>query len=165
MDHFLFHCEAASVLWSAIFGRFGISWVMPRRVSKLFACWWSSGRRGTIAVWKMVPTCLFWCLWRERNNRCFEDLERSSEDILSSCLHTLYLWTIAFVSPMSISYNDFLVCFSFSTYVIHVVYALCTLGCLSFLIRLIITYKKKKKFFNLSIMVTTSAFGMYVASD
>ena len=51
--------------------------------------------RGSVAVWKMVPTCLCWCLWRERNNRCFEDLERSSEDTLSSCFHTLYLWTIA----------------------------------------------------------------------
>jgi hypothetical protein len=37
---------------------------------------------------KMVPTCLFWCLWQERNNRCFEDLERSLEGILSSCFHT-----------------------------------------------------------------------------
>jgi hypothetical protein len=61
-------------------------------------------------VWKMVPTCLL-CLCRERNDRCFENLERSLEDILSSCFHTLYLWTVAFVSLLLISYDDFLVLF------------------------------------------------------
>jgi hypothetical protein len=66
-------------------------------------------------VWKMVPTCFFWCLWRERNNRSFEDLEGTLEDILSSCFHTLYLWTVAHVYPVSISYNDFLVRFSLSS--------------------------------------------------
>jgi hypothetical protein len=24
-------------------------------------------------VWKMVPHCILWCIWRERNNRCFEE--------------------------------------------------------------------------------------------
>jgi hypothetical protein len=78
VDHLLLHCKVYFALWSAIFSHFGMSWVMPRRVFDLFACWWSSGRRRSVAVWMMVPTCLFWCLWRERNNRCFEDLERSS---------------------------------------------------------------------------------------
>jgi hypothetical protein len=73
------------------------------------------GEGGSVAVWKMVPTCFFWCLWRERNNKSFEDLEGSLEDILSSCFHTLYLWTVAHVFPVSISYNDFLVHFSLSS--------------------------------------------------
>jgi hypothetical protein len=41
------------------------------------------------ANWKMVLICLFWCLWKERNNRCFEDLERSLEDILASFFQIL----------------------------------------------------------------------------
>jgi hypothetical protein len=118
MDHLLLHCEVTYALWSAFFGRFGLTWVMPRQVSDLLACWWSTRRRGSAAVWKMVPTCFFWCLWRERNNRSFEDLEGSLEDILSSCFHTLYLWTIAHVFPVLINYNDFLVCFSLSSQVI-----------------------------------------------
>jgi hypothetical protein len=66
-------------------------------------------------VWKMVPTCLFWCLWQERNNKYFEDLERSLEGILSSYFHTLYLWTVVHLSPFSISFDDFLAHFSFSS--------------------------------------------------
>jgi hypothetical protein len=115
VDHLLLHCEIASVLWFAIFSRFGLAWVMPRQVSNLLACWWSSGRRRSAVVSKMVPTCLFWCLWQEMNNRCFEDLERSLEDFLSYCFHTLYLWTVAHLSPVSISYDDFLTRFSLSS--------------------------------------------------
>jgi hypothetical protein len=44
--------------------------------------------------------------------RCFEDLESSMEDILASFFHTLYLWTMAFLSPLSIRFADFLVRFS-----------------------------------------------------
>jgi hypothetical protein len=48
------------------------------------------------------------------NNRSFEDLERSLEDHLFSFFHTLYLWTTTYVTPLSISFNDFLVRFPLS---------------------------------------------------
>jgi hypothetical protein len=73
------------------------------------------GRQRSAAIWKMVPTCLLWCLWQKRNNGCFEDLERSFEDILSSCFHILYLWTVAHLLPLLISYDDFLAPFSLSS--------------------------------------------------
>jgi hypothetical protein len=39
VNHLLLHCDVAYALWSALFTRFGLSWVIPRRVSDLFACW------------------------------------------------------------------------------------------------------------------------------
>jgi hypothetical protein len=35
----LLHCDVAYALWSTLFTRFGLSWVMSRRVFDLFACW------------------------------------------------------------------------------------------------------------------------------
>ena len=26
-------------------------------------------------IWMAAPHCLMWCIWWERNNRCFEDSE------------------------------------------------------------------------------------------
>jgi hypothetical protein len=112
VDHLLLHCDVAYTVWSAFFSRFELSWVMPRRVVDLLGCWWSSGRPRSAAVWKMVPTCIFWCLWKERNDRNFEDREKSLEDILSFFYETLFLWTAAFVSPLSLSFSDFLVYFA-----------------------------------------------------
>jgi hypothetical protein len=65
----------------------------------------------SVAIWNMAPIYLFQCVWKETNNRCFEDLKRSMKDILASFFHTLYLWLVAFVFPLSLIYVDFLVRF------------------------------------------------------
>jgi hypothetical protein len=39
VDLLLFHCEVVSAIWNVIFDRFGLSWVMFRRVVDLFASW------------------------------------------------------------------------------------------------------------------------------
>jgi hypothetical protein len=91
VDHFLLHCNVAYAIWSVLFNRFGMSWVMPRRVIGLNDCWWSSGRPRSTAMWKMVPTCLFWCLRKEMNDINFEDKERTMGDIISIFFETLYL--------------------------------------------------------------------------
>jgi len=97
VDHILLHCDVASALWN-IFSRFDISWVMPRRVLDLVACWWKSRRLMSATTWKMVPICIFWCIWRERNLRCFENLESSLEEVLESFIYKLYLWSMSFLS-------------------------------------------------------------------
>jgi len=39
VDHLLLHSEVACAIWNVFFSRFGLSWVMPRRVINLYACW------------------------------------------------------------------------------------------------------------------------------
>jgi hypothetical protein len=91
VDHLLLHCEVTHALWCNIFSQLGLSWVMPSSVLDLCACWCSSGRTRSDVAWKMVPICIFWTIWRERNNRCFEYLKSSIEEILTSLLYFLYL--------------------------------------------------------------------------
>jgi hypothetical protein len=59
-------------------------------------------------VWKMLPSCLLWCQWRERNDPIFEECERMLEELKSSFFYSLYIWTAVFVAPLEISFNDFL---------------------------------------------------------
>jgi hypothetical protein len=112
VDHLLLHCRVTNAFWNAIFSRFGLCWVMPRSVRELFACWWTGGRTRSAMVWKMIPLCLMWCIWRERNARCFEDSARSFEEILHYFLFTLHTWTSGWLAPLVISYPDFLSRFS-----------------------------------------------------
>jgi hypothetical protein len=112
IDHLFLHCESAQFLWNAFFSRFGLAWAMPRGVAHLLSSWWSGGRPCNAMVWKMVPLCIMWCLWSERNERFFENSERSSEDLLHFFLTTLFTWTEAWLAPLVISFSDFLSLFS-----------------------------------------------------
>jgi hypothetical protein len=69
------------------------------------------GRFLDAAIWKIVLSCLMWCLWRKRNDRCFEDRERMMGDLKDFFLKTLYLWTTAFNCNIS-SFYVFLELFS-----------------------------------------------------
>jgi len=102
-------------LWNAFFSRFRLSWVMPSRLANLFNCWWTGGRSRSVAVWKMVPSYLMWCLWRKRNYLSFEDRERKLVELFFFFFHFLFLWTTAFVARLVLSFYDFLVLFSLST--------------------------------------------------
>jgi hypothetical protein len=114
VDHLLIHCAAVRDLWNAFFARFGLCWVMPRSVKELLASWWTAGRTRSAVVWKMVPHCILWCIWRERNNRCFKDSPKTREELLHFFLVTLYSWITSWLAPRAISFVDFLSLFSLS---------------------------------------------------
>jgi hypothetical protein len=54
------------------------------------------------------------------NNRSFEDLESTLEEILSSFYFMLYFWTTAYVHHLSFSFDDFLAHFSLSNLVLPI---------------------------------------------
>ena len=82
-------------LWSLVFRSFGISWVLPRTVADtLFGRWNWLGKHSS-SIWNLVPLCLMWCLWRERNRRTFEDLESSDDQLLASFNGSLFDWSRA----------------------------------------------------------------------
>ena len=90
VDHLFLHCSVATELWSLVFG---MQWVMPRTVLDLFGAWLGKmGQHGSILVWKMVPHCLVWCLWREWNARHFEDSERTISGLKLLFFQALLEW-------------------------------------------------------------------------
>uniref|UniRef100_A0A2N9IDN0 Reverse transcriptase domain-containing protein n=1 Tax=Fagus sylvatica TaxID=28930 RepID=A0A2N9IDN0_FAGSY len=93
VNHLMLHCEYAQELWSMIFCLFGISWAMPQTSYALLHCWRRKGP--AYVVWNAIPSCLMWLLWRERNQRAFEDSERHSADLKLILIRTLMEWTDA----------------------------------------------------------------------
>ena len=87
------YCPIAFDLWSMVFTLFGIHWVMPKIVVELLAYWQGKfGRHRNYAIWIAVPHWLMWCIWWERNNQHFEDLERSVSDLKLFFLKNLLDW-------------------------------------------------------------------------
>ena len=55
---------------------------MPHMVIGLFVSWQGMfGHHCNIDLWRLVPHCLFWCIWHERNARSFEGCEHSMLEI------------------------------------------------------------------------------------
>jgi hypothetical protein len=77
----------------------------------MFVVW---GDSQSAIVWKIVPLCIMWCLWRERNDRSFENLERTLEELKSFFFFSLFAWTTAYLAPLIITFFYFLVLFSLS---------------------------------------------------
>jgi hypothetical protein len=92
INHLFLHCPAARDLWDLVFCLFGVDWVMPRGVLDMLSCWSRLSRRVNGAIWSMIPHCLLWCLWRERNARTFEGCEKSSQDLKLFFFRTLLEW-------------------------------------------------------------------------
>jgi len=68
------------------------------------------GRFWSVVVWKIVFSCLLQYLCKKQNNRNSEDQERTLEELKT--FYSLFTWTIAYLSPLVISFNDFLILFS-----------------------------------------------------
>ncbi|KAG2664931.1 hypothetical protein I3843_16G102500 [Carya illinoinensis] len=112
VDHLLLHCEVARALCNVIFCRIGLAWVMLLRVVDLRECW--NGIHGCSevgAAWKMTPLCLMWCIWMEKNERCFNDKERSLEQIWNFFVQSLLSWISALGNNGS-AVHDFLMSLS-----------------------------------------------------
>jgi hypothetical protein len=93
IEHLLLHCKVARDLWSYILTLFGVEWVIPRKVLELLASWGAPFGYGPAKeVWQLVPLCLMWCIWRERNAQHFEDVETSMVELRKRLLNTLYIW-------------------------------------------------------------------------
>jgi hypothetical protein len=95
VDHLLLHCEVAARLWNYVFTLFGVEWVMPRSFLDVLACWnWMGGRDISKAIWRMVPLCVTWCIWRERNARTFGDKECSVDGMRKNMISMLHSWAL-----------------------------------------------------------------------
>ncbi len=90
VDHLLIHCEVAAALWGFIFQRFGIQWVLLAKVMDLLFGWFNGLGKHSSDIWNLVPHCLMWSLWNERNSRIFEDKEQSLLHLQESFVGQLY---------------------------------------------------------------------------
>ncbi|RVW42464.1 putative ribonuclease H protein [Vitis vinifera] len=107
-DHLLLFCEKARMLWLLIFSLFGVQWVMHSSVKRNLLGWHGSfvGKKREKA-WRAAPLCLMWTIWKERNRRAFNDIERNDQDIKSIFLYTFVNWVRVYIEEHTLSLIDF----------------------------------------------------------
>jgi mannosylglycoprotein endo-beta-mannosidase len=109
VDHVLLHCPFSRGIWNHVLGITNFQWVMPEKVSGVL---WSWSRRLSNpiakAIWRMIPSCIWWCLWRERNSRCFENCSLSLVKMQELVLLSLFSWANVVLGCPFVDFNDFL---------------------------------------------------------
>ena len=95
VDHFLLYCGNAYRLWCFVYRLFGISWVPSSTVSDLLFSWWNWLEKRSSHICNLVPLCLMWYIWRERNRQTFENLDRSDDQMLALFSGSLFDWARA----------------------------------------------------------------------
>ena len=80
--------------------------MMPRAVASLLFARKNHLGVHSSTTWNMVPACLMWLIWRERNTRPFEDVERSFDLLKFLLIGTLFEWShiLGFTQFVSIFY-------------------------------------------------------------
>ncbi|KAG5580897.1 hypothetical protein H5410_051524 [Solanum commersonii] len=80
-------------LWQIFINLRGISWTMPRSIKEALACWNRDGNQsGHRERWKIAPANIWWTIWIERNQRCFENKSCSLQKLKMNYLVLFFFW-------------------------------------------------------------------------
>lgn len=94
VNHLLFHCDVAYILWTEVFRMFEIQWVSALIVHTLLFCWRNWFGKHSSDAWNLVLACLMWILWREQDSRMFDGVERSLNQLQSLMMRALFDWSL-----------------------------------------------------------------------
>ena len=59
-------------------------------------------------VWRAAPLYLMWILWKERNRRAFNNVERFGQSIKSLFMYTFVNWVRVYIENHTVSMIDFI---------------------------------------------------------
>ncbi|KAM3246488.1 hypothetical protein P3L10_008255 [Capsicum annuum] len=70
-----------------IFLNLSISWTMPSKIDDTLFSWDEAGFGARDrSRWRMIPACIWWTSWRERNDRCFENRSNNLQEFKLKCV-------------------------------------------------------------------------------
>ena len=59
----------------------------------LLSCWHQWLGKHNLDIWNLVPGCLMWIVWLERNRQSFEDKEKALDELKVLCHRSLLEWS------------------------------------------------------------------------
>ena len=93
IDHLLLHYFVTHSLWTFMLQAFGIHWVMPGSVTGLLSGWYQWLGKHNSNIWNLIPGCIMWTVWLERNHRSFENMEKALDELKVLSQRSLFEWS------------------------------------------------------------------------
>ncbi|KAG5585385.1 hypothetical protein H5410_045819, partial [Solanum commersonii] len=92
-SHLFLHCTFTAQIWSMFLNFLEVKWTMPEHTADLLSCWIRrGGSKRQKTWWNLIPHCIWWTVWKERNSRNFEDISNSIHKVKWNCIVSLYFW-------------------------------------------------------------------------
>ncbi|KAG5615862.1 hypothetical protein H5410_015686 [Solanum commersonii] len=92
-SHLFLHCPITGQLWQLFLNLVGLRWSMPATNCDLLKCWnYNGGAVRQKKWWKLVPTCIWWTIWNERNYKKFEDKSNPMQKVKLNCILLFIFW-------------------------------------------------------------------------
>ena len=89
--------------------------MLPSQVSEVLLGWSNWFGKRSSSVWNLIPSCVMWTIWRERNKRTFENQETPVAKIIELFFISLYDWSRAWGLTTSPSVGEFLASLAFDS--------------------------------------------------
>ena len=66
---------------------------MPSKIDETLFGWEMAGVRATNRErWRMIPASIWWTIWRERNERCFENRNNNLQEVKLKSILLFCFW-------------------------------------------------------------------------
>ena len=108
VNYILLHYIVVRVLWEIVLVLFDIQWVFPEIVKGVLISW-----RGPFVgkkrkkVWKSIPLCIFWMVWKEMNRSAFRGSSLAVQKLKNSFVCNLWSWARLYIGEESSSLVGF----------------------------------------------------------
>ena len=74
ISHLFIECQFALGIWTKVWERFGVAWVMKDNLGQFVESWDCPFHHPRLVfLWKIIPPYVCWHVWKERNNRIFRE--------------------------------------------------------------------------------------------
>ena len=109
VNHILIHCIVVKTLWDIVLGLVDVKWVFPKTVKEVLTSWKGPfvGKRRK-KVWKSIPLCIFWTVWKERNRLAFRGGVLNIQKLKNFFVCNLWSWAKLYLGEESLFLIGFL---------------------------------------------------------
>ena len=106
--HLFLHCDIFGSLWSHVWCWLQISLVLPADIRQIFIqfTYMAGLPRFTHSFLKIIRFASIWVLWKERNNRVFQNLVSDPSTLVEKVKMHSFLWLKSIQANFSFSYHD-----------------------------------------------------------
>ncbi|XP_026383814.1 uncharacterized protein LOC113279336 [Papaver somniferum] len=94
-DHLFLHCTSVASIWSYFLHSFCVGWALAGDVRMNLWEWGAKKNSSRLKeIWSLLSFAIWWTIWKERNNRLYNNHSRNINQLIIAVKCLLYSWAV-----------------------------------------------------------------------